>query len=68
MIAGAGFMQHMIATLKQNKSMLRGKRKFAKDKTFLNAEQSDFKSAQGKLLFKKPTSVEKKLPLLKPLL
>tara|TARA_R100000306_G_scaffold260_4_gene638 strand:- start:17335 stop:17949 length:615 start_codon:yes stop_codon:yes gene_type:complete len=63
---GGGSIQGMINSLSNNKKLLRSKRLFSKEKTFLSLKQEYLKAADGKIDFKKATpeqleSIRKKL-------
>ena len=50
---GGGSIQGMINSLSNNKKLLRSKRFFHKEKTFLSLKQEYLKAADGKIDFKK---------------
>ncbi|MGS2740902.1 hypothetical protein [Sinomicrobium sp. M5D2P17] len=52
-MSGGGSIQGMINSLRNNKKLLRSKRLFSKEKTFLNIKKEYLKAAGGKLDFKK---------------
>ncbi|WP_334113043.1 hypothetical protein [Paucihalobacter sp.] len=51
-MGGEGSIQGMITTLRNNKKLLRSKRMFKKERSFLNLKQEYFKAAGGRLAFK----------------
>jgi len=59
MMAGGGNIQAMINSLRNNKSHLRRKSRFKKERSFLNLKQDDYKSVVGKLNTKKLTKEER---------
>lgn len=54
-MAGGGSIQGMINSLKNNKRLLRRKRMFSKDRSFLNLKREYLKAAEGELDLKKAT-------------
>ncbi len=57
-MGGEGSMQHMINTLRNNKSMLRKKSMFKKERTFLSTRKEYYHAAEGKIDLKKATKEE----------
>jgi len=57
-MGGEGNMQHMINTLRNNRSLLRKKSMFKRDNSFLSAKKEYYKAAQGKIDLKKATKEE----------
>ena len=52
-MAGEGFMQHAINSLRNNRSMLRRKSYFKKDKSFFSRRKEYLKASKGKIKSKK---------------
>lgn len=59
-MGGEGSMAYMIASLRNNKRLLRRKRLFEKERTFLNIKKEYYKASQGKVDLKKATPKELK--------
>ncbi len=57
-MAGEGSIMHMITTLRNNKYLLRRKRMFKKDRSFLNTKKEDYKAAEGKIDIRKLSKEE----------
>ncbi len=57
-MGGEGSMQHMINTLRNNKSMLRRKSMFKKERTFLSTRKEYYRAAKGKVNLKNATKEE----------
>ncbi|MFD2561264.1 hypothetical protein [Aquimarina rubra] len=55
---GGGSVQGMITSLSNNKKLLRSKRLFQKERTFLNTKKESLKATEGKLNFKKASQEE----------
>lgn len=66
-MGGGGSIQGMNTSLSNNKKLLRSKRLFKKEKTFLNVKKEYLKASKGKLNFK-TTSKEELLELRKKIL
>ena len=59
-MGGEGSMAYMIASLRDNKRLLRRKRLFEKERTFLNIKKEYYKASQGRIDFKKASPTELK--------
>jgi hypothetical protein len=59
-MAGEGGMAHMIVSQRNNKRLLRRKRLFEKERTFLSIKKEYYKASQGRVDFKKATPEELK--------
>lgn len=55
---GGGSIQGMITSLSNNKNLLRSKRLFKKERTFLNIKKEYLKASEGKLNLKKASKEE----------
>ena len=59
-MGGEGSMAHMIISQRNNKKLLRRKRLFEKESTFLSIKKEYYKASQGRVDFKKATPEELK--------
>jgi len=57
-MGGGGSMQHMMNSLRNNKSLLRKRSIFKKERTFLSTKKEYYKAAQGEFDLKKITKEE----------
>jgi hypothetical protein len=60
-MAGEGFMQSTINSLRNNNGMLRKKSMFSRERSFLNIKKEYLKAAEGKLEFKEISKEELQL-------
>ncbi|MBW1294787.1 hypothetical protein [Aquimarina litoralis] len=58
MLGGGGSIQGMITSLSNNKKLLRSKKLFKKERTFLNIKKDSLKTSKGKLNVKKASKEE----------
>ncbi len=57
-MGGEGSMQHMINVLRSNRSLLRKKNMFKRERSFLSTKKEYYKAAQGKIDLKTATKEE----------
>ena len=57
-MAGEGSMMHMITTLRNNKYLLRRKRMFKKERTFLSVKKEYYKATKGEINIRKLSKEE----------